>query len=286
MAAREVAPVVRGQGGTSLALRVLSGVVAVPLLLGVSYLGGSVYGLAVAGATVLGAWEARRLLRASGHMTVDSLLLGVSALLPLDAWFFGQEGQTGWVVAPHGMLILAAAAIASLSGLLLRRRLEGALVVWALSLALAVYLGGLMQFFAPLRQRADGAFWVMLLLGLSWSCDTAAYFVGRAFGRVPLAPAVSPKKSVEGAAAGLAAATAVAVVVGLASGKPLPLLAGYGAVIGAATILGDLAESLLKRQVGAKDSGVLVPGHGGVLDRMDSLLFCAPVAVVYLLLLA
>ncbi|HEY0584260.1 MAG TPA: phosphatidate cytidylyltransferase, partial [Chloroflexota bacterium] len=104
----------------------------------------------------------------------------------------------------------------------------------------------------------------------------------RAFGRTRLAPTISPKKSVEGAIAGLVAPALVGPLIGMSQGLSPLLMAGYGLAIAAATIIGDLVESLLKRQTGAKDSGVLIPGHGGLLDRMDSLLFCAPIAVLYL----
>jgi phosphatidate cytidylyltransferase len=97
-----------------------------------------------------------------------------------------------------------------------------------------------------------------------------------------LAPTISPKKSVEGAVAGLAGAAVVGLLLSLPVGLSPLLVAGYGLAIGVATVLGDLVESLVKRQTGVKDSGVLIPGHGGLLDRMDSLLFCAPVAVLYL----
>ncbi len=271
--------------GTSVAQRVLTGVVAVPLLFGVAYVGGPVYGVVIAGAAVLAAWEARLMLRAGGHAPQSVLLVVLSAALPLDAWFF-QSGDARTFGAPHGMLILGVATIASLSASLLRPRLQDVLVDWSLSLGLALYLGGLMQFFAPLRQHPDGALWVSLLLALSWICDSTAYFVGRAFGRLRLAPTISPKKSVEGAVAGLLGSVLAGALVGLAMGRPVPLLAGYGLAIAVATIVGDLVESLVKRQTGVKDSGVLVPGHGGILDRMDSLLFCAPVAAFYLLAFA
>jgi phosphatidate cytidylyltransferase len=113
-------------------------------------------------------------------------------------------------------------------------------------------------------------------------CDSSAYFVGGTFGRRRLAPNISPNKSVEGALAGLAAAAIVATLIGFGLQVPPLLMAGYGLAIAAATIVGDLVESFIKRQTGVKDSGVLIPGHGGLLDRMDSLLFCAPIAVLYL----
>jgi phosphatidate cytidylyltransferase len=167
---------------------------------------------------------------------------------------------------------------------LVHRTSDRALIDWALSLGLALYVGGLMQFYMPLRAFASsvpGA-WVMALLVLSWVCDSSAFFVGGAFGRTRLAPSISPNKSVEGAVAGLIAPTLVGPLLGLALGLPLLVMAGYGLAIAAATIVGDLVESFVKRQTGVKDSGILIPGHGGLLDRMDSLLFCAPIAVLYL----
>jgi phosphatidate cytidylyltransferase len=122
----------------------------------------------------------------------------------------------------------------------------------------------------------------MALLILSWVCDSSAFFVGRAYGRARLAPAVSPNKSVEGALAGLIAPGLVGLILAPLLGLPPLVMGGYGLVIAVGTIVGDLIESLLKRQTGVKDSGVLIPGHGGLLDRMDSLLLCAPLAVLYL----
>jgi phosphatidate cytidylyltransferase len=241
--------------------------------MGTAYFGGWFYGVVITAATVLAGLEVRGMLRAAGHAPLTAALVGLAAFLPLDGWFF-----TGSVSFPITIAVL----MVSLVVLLGRRTSEHALLDWALSLALALYVGGLMQFYAPLRQRPDGAFWVMALLGLSWVCDSAAFFFGRAYGRTPLAPHISPKKSREGAVAGLLASAIVGGLVGLVSGHSAIIVTGYGAAIGLATIVGDLAESLLKRQTGVKDSGILIPGHGGILDRMDSLLFCAPVAVLYL----
>jgi phosphatidate cytidylyltransferase len=119
------------------------------------------------------------------------------------------------------------------------------------------------------------------VLVCSWCCDIAAYFVGGAFGRTKLAPKISPAKSVEGALAGIVAAALIGSVAALTGGHSPIRLAGLGLVIGVSTVLGDLLESFIKRQCGAKDSGVLVPGHGGVLDRMDSLLLAVAGAYFY-----
>jgi phosphatidate cytidylyltransferase len=278
----------------ALALRVASGVVAVPFLVGVAYFGEPdspgwhVYCTVIVVATALAAWEVRGMLRSGGYAPLDAVLLGLAIVLPIDVAVRG--GQVG----PDGILLVALAVLGGLVRLVLRASASAepvtdhdrGLVDWALSLALALYLGGLMQFYLPLRQRPDGAVWVIALLVLSWVCDSCAYFVGRAFGRARLAPRISPSKSVEGAVAGLIGAAVVGALIGVLTGHGPALLAGYGVAIGLATVLGDLAESLLKRQTGVKDSGVLIPGHGGILDRMDSLLFCAPVAFAYVLVLA
>jgi phosphatidate cytidylyltransferase len=138
----------------------------------------------------------------------------------------------------------------------------------------------------PLMGGLAGSGAVLLALGLGWMADTWAYFAGRAFGRHKLYEAVSPKKTVEGALGGLLGSVLWAVVASLwfmrgslpiAHALPLALIAG---VLGQA---GDLAESLFKRSMGVKDSGALVPGHGGVLDRVDAVLATSPVVFLYAL---
>jgi phosphatidate cytidylyltransferase len=262
----------------ALVLRVMSGFVAVPFLLGVAYVGNPIYGAFICIATAYAALEVRGMLRAGGYVPIDWALIGLSALLPLDTWL------AAYWPTPDALTVVTAVAVVGLVSLLIRPTSERSLVDWALSIALALYLGGLMQFYLPLRALPTSfpGFWVMALLVLSWVCDSSAYFVGRAIGRTRLAPSVSPNKSVEGAVAGLVGAAIAGPLLGLTVGLPAGLMAGYGLAIGVATILGDLIESLLKRQTGVKDSGVLIPGHGGLLDRMDSLLLCAPVAFVYL----
>jgi phosphatidate cytidylyltransferase len=115
--------------------------------------------------------------------------------------------------------------------------------------------------------------------------DTAAYFVGKGFGSHALAPVLSPKKTWEGAIGGFAAALAVCAAFShwsLKDALPLPFALGVGAVIGVTGQISDLAESMVKRDAGVKDSGALLPGHGGIFDRFDSYILCAP-AVYYLL---
>ncbi len=274
-----------------LTLRIISGLFAVPFLLGVAYFGDLqpgtpgwvVYGGFICLASGMAALEIRSMLRSGGYVPMDVPLVGLAVLLPLDSWL--RPLPDIWTLAPDGLLLVVVMVIASLVALVVRPTSDRALVDWALSLGLALYVGGLMQFYLPLRRLPTEflpGFWVIALLVLSWVCDSSAYFVGGAIGRIRLAPTVSPKKSVEGAVAGLVGASVAAPLLGLAVGQPPLLMAGYGLVIALATIGGDLVESLVKRQTGVKDSGVLIPGHGGLLDRMDSLLFCAPIAVLYL----
>jgi phosphatidate cytidylyltransferase len=266
-----------------------------PLLLWIAYLGNPLYAVFIAAATAYAALEVRSMLRHAGCSPRDWLLVSLAALLPLSAWLSGFWAETsaaagalsGTLPALEPIVVLTIAVILSLAWLVLRPT-EHALVDWSVSLAMALYLGGFMLFYLPLRAQPAlfPGFWVIALLVLSWVCDSSAFFVGRAYGRTPLAPAISPNKSVEGAVAGVLAPPIVGLIVGALVGVPPLVLGGFGLMIAIGTIVGDLIESLIKRQTGVKDSGVLIPGHGGLLDRMDSLLVCAPLAVLYLRALA
>jgi len=135
----------------------------------------------------------------------------------------------------------------------------------------------------------SGPFWVTLLMALVWGADIGGYFAGRRFGRHKLAPAISPGKTWEGVAGGLALGLLLAVLLQLAGAPVLPGLPGLGWLVPVATmvialsVIGDLAESVLKRQADRKDSGQLLPGHGGMLDRIDALLAAAPVMAAALM---
>lgn len=154
-----------------------------------------------------------------------------------------------------------------------------ALTVW-----IAAYLGLLPSFFAQLRWLPEGAVALALAAFVPKCCDTGAYFTGRAFGRHPMTPVLSPKKTWEGLAGGLAAAVAAAVGIDRL-GPVLPGIAGevaFGLTVGVAGTLGDLAESLVKRDCRHKDASQAVPGFGGVLDVVDAVIFAAPVAYAWL----
>jgi len=148
-----------------------------------------------------------------------------------------------------------------------------------------LYVAWLLGHLILVRRLADGPFLIFFLFLVTWANDTAAYYVGSFWGRHQMAPRISPGKTWEGAAGGLLGSVAASFAcrawfldsLGAADAAALGLL------IGVAAPLGDLGESVLKRSAGAKDSGALIPGHGGVLDRVDSLIFTTPVLYYYLL---
>ena len=147
-----------------------------------------------------------------------------------------------------------------------------------------LWAGGLLAVTAALRLFPAGAGWLVLACGLAWGSDSGAYFAGRAFGRHKLYEKVSPNKTWEGAIGGVISATFIAFAVRAILPVDIPvldlfILAPIGAALGQ---VGDLAESLLKRSVGVKDSGSIMPGHGGLFDRLDALLFTGPTVFAYL----
>ncbi|HEX3016020.1 MAG TPA: phosphatidate cytidylyltransferase [Desulfobacteria bacterium] len=146
------------------------------------------------------------------------------------------------------------------------------------------YVAVLFAHLVLLRSLEQGLYLTFLTLAVTWATDTGAYFAGRAFGRHSLAPRVSPHKTIEGSIGGLLAAAGIGALIGYwvpnQTLSPM-VLAGFGLVAGITGQLGDLVESALKRFAGVKDSGQIIPGHGGILDRFDSFLFTVP-TVYYL----
>jgi phosphatidate cytidylyltransferase len=181
---------------------------------------------------------------------------------------------------------LPTAVMATCGFFLLRRPpLESALPQIAGTLFTVLYVGLLLSFLGLIREFQYGWQWLLTILAATFAADTGAFFAGRFFGRTKLAPRVSPGKTVEGVLGGWLLATAAAFFLKYFIFPAMTTRDGLwvGAIAGFVGPVGDLAESLLKRSVGVKDSSNLLPGHGGILDRVDALLFTAPAVYWYLI---
>ncbi len=262
----------------NLALRVVSALVLFPSAVALTVKGGLPFALLAAGAAALGAFELVAML-APRMGLAEGFGVAVAGAIPLAAWqAYGTAGG-GPVIFPAGTGVAIAFALILVMALntFRDRPLEEApRAISAVTLSW-IYCGVLLATVVALRLRFGWEF-VILAFIITWGNDTAAYFAGRAFGRHPMYPRVSPKKTWEGYAGGVGGSVLFAFVGKLLLLSELTpvgcvILGLGGAVLGPA---GDLAESLLKRAAGVKDSGKLIPGHGGMLDRIDALLFVAP----------
>ena len=216
-----------------------------------------------------------------GGVNASSLFLWVGSLLPSLAYFLVHK-KPEWASAFNVLQIAGVLMFVTFTGNAAKtgvalgkfRKSKG-----GIGLIGAVYVGGLLSGLVLLRSVPKYGVWALLTVVFCvWATDTFAYFVGRAFGKRRLAPTLSPKKTVEGAIGGLVGSAIVGAVV--AQSQHLSPVIGVviGVVAGVAGPLGDLWESALKREAGIKDFGAMLPGHGGVLDRFDSLMFVAPLA--------
>jgi phosphatidate cytidylyltransferase len=167
-------------------------------------------------------------------------------------------------------------------GLLQEDPLDDAGIRMGWLIATPIYVGGTLSAVAMVREFDPTGAWVLLTMVLAWGSDTAAYFVGRRFGKSKLAPRISPKKTLEGSAGGLGASVVGAVIMSFfLPGMQVIDAVALGVLAGAAGQAGDLMISVLKRSSGVKDSGGILPGHGGILDRVDALAFTAPATWAY-----
>ena len=213
-------------------------------------------------------------------VAISPLATASLAALPVVRWMVSPDFRV-WIDVAFGGLaaaLLLAAMWRPESG----SRFSG----WVLTLGAALYTGGLLGLAVPLRDRPDGFRWVLLALSVTWAYDSAAYLGGRLFGRHGFATRISPRKTWEGVASGLLAA--IAVTAALTPFLPLSWwqVAPLGLAWAVAAQGGDLVESMLKRDTGHKNSGALIPGHGGMLDRIDSLLFVVPAVYAFVRLAA
>jgi phosphatidate cytidylyltransferase len=279
-----------------LPLRVATAIVGVPVVIALIWWGDAGYSVAVGVILVAAALEfyaaaapastnpslAENPLAAIAKRPLPHLLnqrplglLGAALIALLVAG--AHNGADWWTGA------LALAAVLHSLWLVARSETQRGLNDWLVTVGGVLYVGWLGSYLIPLRQLDQDGQWAFLAIFATFANDTGAYFVGLAVGRTPLAPRISPSKTVEGSLGGLLCGAAAVPLLSYALGLDVSagLLIPLAILVPVAAQLGDLAESLLKRGAGVKDAGVLVPGHGGVLDRLDSLLFVVPMVYYY-----
>ncbi|HEY49306.1 MAG TPA: phosphatidate cytidylyltransferase [Dehalococcoidia bacterium] len=268
--------------------RVISAAVFLPILFVAIWFGDPWFSIVVAIAALLGAIEFYAMFTTERWQPLTCFgTIWVLFFISNAYYAHSYSSESTWILVTSSLI--ASAIIFSLLLVILQGSpREKILYNWAWILAGVFYVGWLLGHWILLMNSGedygwDGRDWVLLALFSTFAVDTTAYFTGRAFGRHKLAPAISPAKTWEGAVGGLVGAIAAVVILALILEEPLDI--GYGKLVvigflvGVFAQLGDLAESKLKRIMGVKESGSLIPGHGGILDRLDSVVFTG--VVVY-----
>jgi phosphatidate cytidylyltransferase len=268
--------------------RAISAVVLVPVLLIVLAIGGWVLSAGVALITVLAAIEVFRLLKGAGYAPFAALGTVLALAIVLDAAVPELLEGSGILLGAIGIVLIGVAGFTKIEP-------RDGLQSWMATVFGAFYVS-LLSFIirlgnaapdvpsnAPFSALGAERGWILLLLLAVWSFDTGAYLTGRSIGRTHFITHISPAKTAEGVVGGVVASTLVVALMlwGLGA-DPLHALA-LGPLVALAAQAGDLAESVIKRAAGAKDSGTLIPGHGGILDRVDSFVFAAPVMTLYVI---
>jgi phosphatidate cytidylyltransferase len=264
--------------------RIITSVIAIPVLIYlIKFAPPFLFFLVSFAAMLFCFYEYYLLVRKGNDLFVYLIALCFASLI-FSSFYFTERSFSFYF--PLGAVLILIAAV--LSGL----EIKNALFVTATSLFGAWYVGALTGYVVGVRMIDEGfsdetgSDLLMMLFLIIWCGDTAAYFFGKSFGRHKLS-ALSPKKTVEGAIAGLVFSILAAVVCRYTFVEQIPMIHAIliGAIVGLAGQLGDLGESLLKRSANVKDSGKVIPGHGGMLDRLDSLLFGAPAMYYYFYLI-
>jgi phosphatidate cytidylyltransferase len=270
--------------------RTLFTVVAVPFAIACIYYGDWALAALLAILSALGAWEFYRIARGAGSEPLDNIGIPVAGLIPLLVHADRRGVFTVPIAAFAVVTLIVFAAAIWVRGLARKPLNSVATTVFGV-----IYTGGMLSFAYALRYHdyavgnRAGAALLLLPFVLTWTSDTGGYLVGRAIGKRKLIPSISPGKSVEGALGALTLCVIVAWVYVHYVLRPQAQLALapvatliFGALISIAVQTGDLAESMMKREAGVKDSSRILPGHGGILDRFDGLIFALPVAYLML----
>ncbi len=255
--------------------RILSGAIAIPLVLGITLYGpGWLFFTLIAGVVLAGIYEYFSM---ADKMGIEGfgVVAGCLSLLLLFCFHFGGQYFPEW-----GVVSLIALSSA---WMLKKQNIKTALDEISFSLLGILYVAGLSGYILLIHRLPDGGHWVLFLFLLIWIGDSAAYYGGRKFGHRLIAPTISPGKTIEGAWFGLMGSLVGGVIANIWFIKEISLWHCLLAALICGTIgqVGDFAESILKRTAGVKDSSGLFPGHGGFLDRIDSLLFAGPALYMY-----
>lgn len=253
--------------------RLLSAFILIPFILGSVYVGGLAFFALVAVALLVAGWEFFDMARRAGYRPMMWLGLASIALILLEAQF-------KWNVLREIVLVIVVVSL--VIGIF--QHSEGWLTGWAYTIAGVLYVGLIGAYFILVRNLPNeiSLLWTSLALLTAWANDTGAFFAGTRLGRHGFFTNISPKKTWEGALGGFAASILTMLAASILFQIPLLLSILFGAGLSVAATIGDLAESLIKRQTGVKDSSNIIPGHGGLLDRIDSLLSAAVFAYYYL----
>ena len=263
-----------GERNPMLVKRLLVTLVLLPVGLAAIVAGGWYLTALVALFMCLAAWEYVQLFRASGFYPAGVLVVGGTLLFLIGRNINGFESAS-WMISLLILLSMAYHLVAY------ERGRDQAGTDFAVTLAGMFYIGWIGAYFISLRNLPEGKWWILVVLPAVWFADSAAYFIGKSLGRHKLCPRLSPKKTWEGYIGGIVAAVLLTALfaaiwrVGAGPSSEITPLRGalVGLVMGVFPTLGDLGESMIKRQVGVKDSGSLLPGHGGAFDRVDSWLW-------------
>ena len=260
--------------------RFLVALILGPSALLITYVGGPFYLIAITVLLVFAAWECTRLLSKAGIDPSTPLVMAGVLLLAASPWF---ETQPTW---PITTFILISAGFHALQ---FEQGQQNTLINLGGTLLTTFYIGWLGSYLVSLRTLPQGMWWLSLVLLMVWTIDTAAYFIGKQFGRHKFSPRLSPHKTWEGYFAGIPAGIAAGIGFSAllqsfgAQFNMLYLPAGLlGLILGLTIPLGDLTESLIKRLAGEKDSGNIFPGHGGIFDRLDTILWAMPISSFFI----
>jgi phosphatidate cytidylyltransferase len=258
--------------------RILTAVIGLPVLIAIIWFGEPSFTILFAAMSALASWEFYRM--AGGLKVQPITYFGIACVLLL-------------IISPHCPypqtlpFLITLVIVVSLIWLLFRHHRDQAFTNWVWTMAGILYIGWMLSYWVRLRSLEGGGEFVFLAMFTTFASDTSAFFIGRTWGKHALAPAISSGKTWEGAIGGLSASIVASFIISIIFTLPFSYwqIALVGFIISVFAQLGDLVESLLKRNTGVKDAGKLIPGHGGILDRLDSLIFTG-VIVYYFIELA